>query len=155
MDFTLGFLGGLTFWSALVLSIEMLALFAFIEFEKGVLALFSVVITVVILEVAFGVGIMTFTFANMFTLGLWAIAYVAFGVLFSLFRWDRFCAKWRREYDERDTENSKKRMWDERPQAKQSKNRIITWMMFWPWSLVWWLARDFVKEIFNRYFFWF
>jgi hypothetical protein len=31
--------------------------------------------------------------------------------------------------------------------ARNHKASIITWMVFWPWSLTWWLIRDFVKKI--------
>jgi len=148
MDFTEGFLGGLATWPALIVLIEMCALFACMELERGVLALVSVAATITILDYVFHVGVVSFTFANMFTVGIYFLAYVAFGVLFSLFRWDRYCAKWRREYDETEYENGKTRLRKELPRAKTSKSRIITWMMFWPWSLVWWVIRDFVKEIF-------
>jgi hypothetical protein len=30
-----------------------------------------------------------------------------------------------------------------------SKNRIVGWMMFWPWSAFWWFFSDFITEAFN------
>lgn len=38
------------------------------------------------------------------------------------------------------------------PIASDNKNRIVTWMMFWPWSLAWTVLRDYVLELFDTIF---
>ena len=35
------------------------------------------------------------------------------------------------------------------PLAFQNKGRILTWMVYWPWSLIWSLVDDVVKNIFR------
>jgi hypothetical protein len=37
-----------------------------------------------------------------------------------------------------------------RPNAWENKSRILTWMSFWPWSLIWSLINDFVRAIWRR-----
>ena len=36
------------------------------------------------------------------------------------------------------------------PLARNSKARIMTWMAYWPFSITWWVLRDFFSKIWDR-----
>src|SRR3989344_1109260 len=40
------------------------------------------------------------------------------------------------------------------PQAKEYKGKIITWMCYWPWSMVWTLINDPIKKLFKNIYNW-
>lgn len=149
MDFFFGLFAGITFWPALIIALEVICLFGFVEFERGGFALISIVVTSLLLHFLFGISVFSFIYEHPLALIMWAAGYIAVGVAYSLFRWDRLGAKWRRNYDDADSDYMKKGIWAEKPVAAHSKNRIITWMMFWPWSMLWWIISDFVKELFT------
>jgi hypothetical protein len=35
------------------------------------------------------------------------------------------------------------------PEARQNKSRIMTWMTYWPWSMVWTMINDPIKKLFR------
>jgi len=36
------------------------------------------------------------------------------------------------------------------PQVRQNKGRILTWMIYWPWSMAWTVINDPIKKLFKR-----
>jgi hypothetical protein len=147
MEMLIGFLGGIAFWPVLIILVEMCVLTAFVANDRGGMATVSVVVTLILLQ-WLGYPIAAFIWQNPLTVVVWLLAYLGMGIGYSFFKWDRFVAKWRREYDESKTKDGRDRIWRARPVAGESKDRIIGWMMFWPWSLFWWLVADFVSELF-------
>ena len=151
----LGFLSGLFlgigFWPFLFIFCEFLLLFAFVEFERGGYALASMLVTAGLLAFFAELNVFTYIWENPLSIFVYAFGYLAFGLLYSLFRWDRFGKTWRRGYDILLDENQSKATlqasYEKRPIASRSKDKIITWMAFWPWSSFWWLCSDFIKEV--------
>ncbi|MFM2374020.1 MAG: hypothetical protein RLZZ234_15 [Candidatus Parcubacteria bacterium] len=146
MEMLLGFLGGIAFWPALIVLVEMCALTAFVAHDRGGFATISVIVTLVLLQ-WLGYPVISFVWQNPLTVVVWVLGYLALGISYSFFKWDRTVAKWRREYDE-SPKSKQDHMWSRRPVASARKDRILGWMMFWPWSFFWWVVADFVKELF-------
>ena len=36
-----------------------------------------------------------------------------------------------------------------KPKARNHKGKVLSWMTYWPWSLLWTLFNDFVRRVFN------
>lgn len=147
MDFISGFFVGSTIWFWIFIIIECGILFAFIEYEKGFAAFFSIVVTLLVFKYLLGLAPMQYVWAHPGSTLMYAISYVIVGVVYALIRWDRKGAKWRRRYDEGDA-HEKKESLRYAPKARNSKNSIVIWMMYWPISATWWLISDFVRELF-------
>ncbi len=112
---------------------------------------------------------------------LWLIpAYLLTGVGWSMFKWFSFVRNKLISYNERKaawlkakgledltcTEQAAKfrdfikrhtEFWiydDITPQASKEKNRIIGWMSYWPWSVLWTIFADLIIDLFNNIFRW-
>jgi hypothetical protein len=75
--------------------------------------------------------------------------YLAVGMGYSIIRWDRYVAKWYVENYNNEEDRVKERRYGSRPTVGTSKNRIVHWMAYWPWSGLWWLLSDFLTEVFS------
>lgn len=118
------------------------------------------------------------TFAKMHPLGFLGMvaAYLFGGVVYSIIKWWRYCKLAARKYRELETNwaeaghlnlpltSVQKKSFFEysweakelssRPKARKNKSRILTWMIYWPFSATWTLINDpivrFFKEAFAR-----
>lgn len=83
------------------------------------------------------------------------LAYLCIGVGWSLLKWGIFC------YREKVTALNAYNKWknsgdsyrlNNRPQARDHKDKIVTWMTYWPLSAVWTFFDDVIGELFNAAF---
>ena len=132
------------------LALWVLLLFPLVEFEKSGFAFLTVIVGLALLQVFGGVDVTGTILRDPLSLILWVAAYLLVGIGYSLLRWNWYCSAWRRDYDATDPGYQKDILWKNQPAAASSKNRIITWMMFWPWSAFWWFLSDFITEVFER-----
>jgi hypothetical protein len=75
------------------------------------------------------------------------------GAINSLFRWSRFCKKYVEDkYPDKETSQrydvSKSIKSDLAP--SRHKSRLIAWIVFWPWSVLWNVVGDFFTMIYER-----
>jgi hypothetical protein len=83
--------------------------------------------------------------------------YFFIGVIWSIAKWyfflmnikDGLLAKV--EYDKQNKLTTRGKDWikDQIPQAKNNKNRITTWMSYWPFSMLWTLINEPIKKAFR------
>ena len=79
--------------------------------------------------------------------------YIGIGLVWSIFKWYFFLQN-KKEYLLKKFEENKSERWSpisERdiPKAANNKNRIITWMSYWPLSAFWTLINEPVKKLFK------
>ena len=151
MEFIFGFLGGLASWPALILLIECAAIIACVERQgSGGFALLSIVITAALLVFLFGINPLAYVIEHPFTALLAVAAYLATGIVWARFRLGRYLKQWVIKWHNTQSEREKKEMYGSRPTLANSKDRILGWMMFWPWSALWWTLADMVVDLFNK-----
>lgn len=71
------------------------------------------------------------------------IAYVLIGVAWSFFRWYRYVQKAVKE-------DSKLKAGDYAIAPSHNSSRIIGWIAYWPWSLIWNITGDFFTTLYER-----
>jgi len=151
MEFVFGFLGGLASWPALILLIECAAIIACVERQgSGGLALLSIVITAALLVFIFGINPLAYVIAHPFMALLAVTAYLATGIVWARFRLERYLKQWVAKWHNTQSEYAKKEMYGSRPTLANSKDRILGWMVFWPWSALWWALADMIVDLFNK-----
>lgn len=166
-------LGTVGFWVFGVL--VFILLIAAVEYEKPGLATLSLVVAGLVLWLFGNVNVFALAAADpLLALGLTA-GYFAVGALWSLAKWWFYVRRQRERYDELKTAFLKqhgcpekgpvpdrlKAIWKarrphynsyEKPQARENKGRILTWMIYWPWSCVWTILNDPVKRLWKSIF---
>ena len=132
------------------LALWVLLLFPLVEFERTGFAALTVLVGLALLHVFGGYDVIGTILNNPIEILLGITAYTLVGIGYSILRWSWFCSAWRRDYDAAEPGFSKSMLWNKIPTAANSKNRIISWMMFWPWSAFWWFLSDFITELFEK-----
>lgn len=173
MEYILALYATLGFWVVLSLGAVGLLLFVFVENERGVLGLLLITGTLIGLHFLTEIKPFTYVYNNPLNTLLYASGYILIGIIWSMFKWDRYGAKWRRKYDTAKLEYAEYlehhnrttsaqggdtpyafKTWApyavaQKPVASNHKERITTWMTFWPWSFIWTLIADFIKDLYN------
>lgn len=171
MGFELFFLGTLGFWA--LLALECIILITFVNYEKGGWATASLIGTVALVHFGSNLDVIASIAAHPYlTVGA-IVAYFAIGTVWAIAKWKLFVDDLRAEYDEAKADflehkgvegtvipDELKRDWQRAaphrtdsgkpPQARRHKSRILMWMSYWPWSVFWTFAHDFVVKVFNR-----
>jgi len=84
-----------------------------------------------------------------FTIGRVA-AYIGIGVIWSIFKWYFFLQNKKyqltKKMEDREIDEINE---SDIPQAKKNKARIISWMSYWPFSMLWTLINEPVKKTFR------
>jgi hypothetical protein len=165
-------IGSWLFWlAALVLTALM---FFCIEDERNVGALLMFVVTLFFLNHMARLQVFGLIAKHPF---MYVGGYILCGILYGFIRWGWHVFSFKQRYNEakRDfaarydlandfdakfpNDRLKSEQWesfryDRRvqylPTASQERGRIVSWMMYWPWNLVWTLLRDFVLELWER-----
>ncbi|MBU1179759.1 hypothetical protein KJ885_02345 [Patescibacteria group bacterium] len=166
--------GGVLFW--ILLSVVCLLLIVAVEFERPGWATVSVIATFLLLGFFGDFNVWLAVKGNpLIALGFF-FAYVVVGVLWSFGKWWFFVRNKRDEYEEckarflrdKGIENTSvvpdnlKKEWSQqfgryatrdyyggKPKARENKARILTWMIYWPWSMFWTLINDPIKRFFK------
>ena len=79
--------------------------------------------------------------------------YVIIGMIWSVYRWYKWVQETVLEYN--NNNNGEKLDRNEKAFLKNDinvvyhKNKIISWIMYWPWSMIWNLTGDFFNMIYN------
>lgn len=166
-----------------LVGIVMVLLLVAVEYEKPALATISLVATAFALAYWGDFNLLTAIKAHPLEALAGLAGYFVAGGLWSIGKWWFFVRNLRDKYDElkanffqwanlnltgkdRVPEASRAefkdyalrnsthgRVW-ERPMVRQNKSRIMTWMMYWPWSLTWTIISDPVKRMFKAMFRW-
>src|SRR3989344_2984528 len=164
---TLFVFGSVWFWLLLIATSGFLCVFS--EHKKGLWATFFLFVTL-LLFFSGNFGVLVFLKENPFTVLLSVVGYFVLGAVWSYFKWDLYLEDEKEVYEEFKKEwTNKDGTWKREDDAKNTypylqmkhivengalgeKERIVTWMAFWPWSFVWTFINDFVLKIFNRIF---
>ncbi len=167
-------LGTIGFW--ILVGIVSLLLIAAVEYEKPGWATFSLIVAFTLLWLLGDVNIVALALSNpLLAVGVVA-GYFVIGALWSVGKWWFFVRKCREKYDDFRKEflvrknfsvsgpipDSLKKDWTEycssgygriysclKPEVGKNKARILTWMVYWPWSMFWTLLNDPVKYMFK------
>lgn len=167
MEFVI--LGALGFW--LFAAFVALVLMALIANERPGWATLFFLAAAFATNYLTGVKVFDWVSENPLGAALVILAYLAIGVVWSIAKWAFFVYAERRAYDRMKTDfllarqcgNSSGAVPKELqgdwgryiahrrfpPHAAHNKTRIVTWMAFWPWSLVWTMIDDPIKRIFE------
>lgn len=84
------------------------------------------------------------------------LAYGVLGAMNSLFRWSRFCKKYVEKMpftavEKECTVADNRLTWIKAELApSRHKSRLISWIVFWPWSVLWNVVGDFFTMIYER-----
>ncbi len=103
------------------------------------------------------------------------LAYLVVGAVWSIAKWYFYLHRRREVYNDkrfrilrdyrvdkvsdlqqRDKESVVRQLRDyaAQPKARENKQRIIVWMAYWPWSLVWTFFSDFVRRLCHHIYEW-
>ena len=163
----------------ILMGLACLALLFAIEYEKAGWATITLITVFTLLaffgNFNIAIAVRTHPIESVLCLG----GYFVFGTFWSITKWWFFVRARKATYDEYKAEFLKKhninsitsdcksqfkefmdnyrsgrRYWEnelswEKPIAKDNKSRIMTWMVYWPWSMVWTLLNDPVKKMFK------
>jgi hypothetical protein len=136
------------FWPFVFLFAFWVFVFPLVEFEKPGWAALTIIVAAAVMQLGFKYDVWGTIVDNPLTIVTFLAVYILIGVGYSFARWTVYCNKWARMYERLD-DYSKTYKWKEKPQAANSKARLTTWMMFWPWNALWWFLSDFLTEVYD------
>ena len=150
--------GTIGFWVLLIL--VSILLLVFIEYEEGGAATLTLLCFLWIQQL-FGVNIVHYTCTHTLRIVVGILGYLLAGVVWGVVKWWFFVKDRRYKYDEEYSKFLENKgvgwTWDEyvkahglgKPTASEHKERILEWMSFWPWSLLWTLINDPIRKAFR------
>ena len=167
-----------TFWFWALLGVGMIVMTAFIVHEKDVKAALTLIVVLAALALFGDFNALAWVRAHAvgFCVGLGV--YLAVGTVFAVFKWWRFVGRLRDKYDEAKAQYLQSRglsgpnipvehreRWRNHvrqyvsdlrgqfpPQAREYKGKIVSWMTYWPWNLLWTLINDPIRRLFKAIF---
>ncbi|MBI2108785.1 MAG: hypothetical protein HYT93_01205 [Parcubacteria group bacterium] len=168
--FGLFVLGSFGFWTLVV--IANIALFACTENERPFLGIFVLLGTFLLLQFLGDLHLFTYLKNHPFAIFMYFGGYLVCGTVWSVLKWYFYLLNKKEEYeelkkqhfsdsdmDEKNLENWKRTNTHSemkrliRSSIFDYKEKIVTWMTFWPWSVLWTLIDDFVFKVFNKIFY--
>lgn len=165
-------IGSLWFWVlvALVVVIE----FFMVEYENPTAATFTLIGAFVLLAIFGDFNLWHAVRSNPVEAGIAGASYFLLGAVWSVGKWwfyvkDLYSqyqearAKFMQDHGKNANElmgDTLKDMWKKsyssmhlsKPKIREHKGRIMVWMTYWPWSMVWTVVNDPVKKIFAAIF---
>lgn len=148
---TLFAFGTLGFWGVIVTA--SIGVLLALEHDEELSAALSVLAMLLVMQLYTGFGIVGFILYNPVYIFWIGVLYLALGVSWSLFKWFVYCRDARKKFDERSYAKSgvsDLNLW--KPNAQDNKARITGWMVFWPWSSLWFLINDPIRRAFSSLF---
>jgi len=172
--------GAVWFW--ILMSVVIILLFLEVEYEKPGWATVTCALFFAALWLFGDFNVLQAIADNPLVAVGCIVGYLLLGTGWSFGKWWFYLKRCRREYDriradfmrqqkiEGDTiPADKRKAWreywahhvsydylsqrdDPRPRAGQHKGRIMTWMVYWPWSMVWTIINDPIKRAFKEIF---
>lgn len=158
-------LGSLWFW--VLVAAAIVALFTFIDHDDGIGATGTLIAFFLIQQLFGDFKVFSYVKFHPARTAELLIAYFLAGTLWAIAKWWFHVREERAKYDEKrasflrgqELEPSDgipedlKAKWAEwapkKPNVSDSKERILRWMSFWPWSMVWTLINDPIKKAFR------
>lgn len=176
---TLFALGSLGFW--ILLAVETVVLLALIEHERPWVGSLTLIVTGALLHFFGGINLVALAVENPGGAGLLLGLYFVAGAVWATVKWFLFVLRkkedyleakerWRPQDEMYQHSNSKeaeaKLTWDTSnmrrhylnskgglaPLVRENKERVMLWMVYWPWSAVWTVINDPIKRLFRAIF---
>ncbi|MBI4142378.1 hypothetical protein HY480_00710 [Candidatus Uhrbacteria bacterium] len=164
-------LGSVGFW-ILFGFMSLMVLVATEGSESFGLATTTVIAFFVLLAICGDFNVVTAVRRTPLTAGGVCAGYIVAGVLWSMVKWYLFLRERRDDYNERKAlflqehqmegaviPDGLKGAWRNRigyghsaPHVRDHKTRIVRWMVYWPWSLLWFCVNDPVRRFFRMLF---
>jgi hypothetical protein len=165
------------FWFWVTFACLMVLMIAAVEYDKPGLATLSIIVFFVLLGWLGDINILnTIRERPLLSIGC-LVGYFAAGTAWSICKWWFYVRKLRDKFDEykrdfleRHGRSEEKTIPEDlrnewlgdidytyewlpsksKPVAADNKSRIMTWMVYWPWSLVWTMINDPIKRLFKE-----
>lgn len=137
----------------------------------GGLATVIIIATILFLQYIAKTDIFSYVGAHPGEILAWGAGYAATGVGWSLAKWFFFLLNQKEKYQEKKAEYLQDNayptekdipanrradfthilsQYGRKPLVRDNKKRIIVWMMYWPWSILWTFISDFMRKFFNH-----
>lgn len=138
-------IGGVTFWAAVIISFILMLFFINGEDEgNGLSATITIIISAILFFYFIKIPVKQYIKPEIII--PFICCYLIIGVLWSFAKWFLFLVKKRyalegkklKEYSRYDI-----------PLVKDNKDKIILWMVYWPWSAIWTIINDPVRRFFD------
>lgn len=155
--------GTIGYWGLIALA--CILLFFFIDHDNGFGATATLVGFFLIHQLFGDMKLFSYVAIHPMSAVKWLAFYFAAGTLWSIAKWWFHVHAEREKYDDEMASyingrlryvkiDEAKKDWlkhcsIEKPSASKSKEKIIRWMTFWPWSMVWTLINDPIKKLFK------
>lgn len=169
--------GGVLFYC--LMTIATIFLLLCIEWERPILSGITLILTFLLLALFGNFNLFTEIHAHpLISLGVF-VGYFAVGVFWSIAKWWFFIQNkiaqyknFKKEFLEQknlpvslrasEIPKKHKREWQSKsayphhqfykPKVNENKRRILTWMIYWPWSFVWTIINDPITKLFKQIF---
>lgn len=165
-----------TIWFWTLIAIASFVLMATIEHEKGWLATFTIIGTLLLVHYGMDKQLFGSMFAHPLITGSCVLGYFLVGAAWGVVKWWFFVKSQREAYDEarklfaehrsKPKVQPPERDWNYytsaggycgiyfnyKPKPKDFKSRIMMWMTYWPWSMVWTVINDPIRKAFRAIF---
>lgn len=144
LESILGFFafGALGFW-LLIVALSIVYTVS-VEVDKHGIAIFATILALLL-----GWNNLGFLFHNWQLLLIGVAAYGIAGGAWSVFRWLKYCRKYIEEHRGRERGTDAATFYAEQLKPSNHKSRLIAWIVYWPWSLVWNVVGDFFTGIYD------
>ena len=141
-----------TFWFWLLITVAVISIIAITEQEESNSWHWSILLGLPVLLYFTGckteiLSLLSYVQANPVTIVLGFVGYLFLGTIWSVVKWYLYLTNLRDIYRERPYGYDKSKF-----SAKFNKERIMNWMMYWPFSGLWTLINDPIKKSFQRIF---
>lgn len=155
--------GGIWFWGfvGILLAIELIC----VAKENSIAATFFLIAgTATLLYLGNGNPLFDWLSASWWNAGISVAAYLPIGIVYSIWRWYAYVGKHndrvvelflrQRKETHKDVLNDPEKtaklvgyLETERPRASEAKQKISTWIVYWPISLLWYLLSDVILDV--------
>lgn len=146
--------GTFWFWFIIVICVAIVIRLAeaFEEHPESGWAGFTILITLVLLSIfgnwEFFKKILLFVKDNPFTIFGCILIYIIIGIVWSFFKWYNYLRKIRDEIKDKRERGSSPTS-TPIPKFDEEKALIISWMTYWPFSMLWTLMHNLIRDVFN------
>jgi hypothetical protein len=143
-----------TFWFWLLITVAVISIIAITEQEDSNSWHWSILLGLPVLLYFTGckneiLSLLSYVQENPVTIILGFVGYLFLGTIWSVVKWYLYLTNIREYYRLYPYNfNSNKSKFN----AKENKERIVNWMMYWPFSGLWTLINDPIKKSFQRIF---
>ncbi len=136
--------------------LELLLIFIFFANEKNTFSTLSLVAFGLLVHFFCGVNLIDFVKVNYLTIVLYSVYYVGVGVLWSFPKWYFYLRSVKTIITESRDSYKNERDWlsynEQRfggipPRVGRHKAKIISWIAYWPFSILWTLLDDLLTKI--------